>query len=77
MPNPSEIARQWRETVGGGISLIEQIVQTPPRNMEGWRMYRSEYGGHAEACNTEGTIWFPPWFDPRVFEEWYDAMVRE
>jgi hypothetical protein len=57
------------------ISLVEQIVQRPPRNMKGWRMYRIEYGGHAERCNVEGTIWFPDWFDARVFEEWFNAHV--
>lgn len=41
------------------VSLVEQIVNTPPRNMQGWRMYRIEYGGHAEQCNVEGTVWLP------------------
>lgn len=59
------------------ISLVEQMVQRPPRNMQGWRMYRIEYGGHAEQCNVEGVVWFPKWFDARVFEEWYNAHVRE
>jgi len=58
------------------IDTIEQMVQTPPKNMTGWRMYRIEYGGHAEQCNVEGTVWFPDWFDVEVFEQWYNAQVN-
>lgn len=42
------------------VSLIEQAVLRPPPGMEGWRMFRIEYGGHAEACIVEGIVWLPP-----------------
>lgn len=48
------------ETGAMRIDLIEQAVLTSPRGMEGWRMFRIEYGGHAENCLCEGTIWLPP-----------------
>ena len=42
------------------VSLIEEMVFHPPEGMEGWRAYRIEYGGHAEACVMSGSIWLPP-----------------
>lgn len=50
------------------VSLVEQMVMNPPHNMEDWRMYRIEYGGHAEECNVEGVVWLPPLVDADEFE---------
>jgi len=41
------------------ICLVEQMVMREPKGMEGWRMYRIEYGGHAENCIIEGVLWLP------------------
>lgn len=56
-------------------SLIEQGVFNYPAGMEGWRMYRIEYGGHAENCLCEGTIWLPPDADRDSFERFLQRMV--
>ena len=56
-------------------SLIEQGVLNYPAGMEGWRMYRIEYGGHAENCLCEGTIWLPPDADRWSFERFLQRMV--
>lgn len=50
------------------INLIEQVVYHYPKGLEGWRMYRIEYGGHAENCVYEGMIWLPGWVDPEQTE---------
>ena len=51
------------------VSLIWQAVFNYPEGMEGWQAYRIEYGGHAERCVMEGTIWLPPDTDPRWIAE--------
>ena len=53
------------------VDLIEQGVITFPRGMDGWRMYRIEYGGHAENCLCEGTIWLPPYADRDLGERFW------
>ena len=51
------------------VSLIEQAVVNPPEGMpDGARMYRIEYGGHAEACVAEGLVWLPKNADRDEFE---------
>ena len=50
--------------------LIEQAVyRYPDKRMEGMRLYRIEYGGHANDCWCEGTIWLPAHIDPERIEE--------
>ncbi len=51
------------------VSLIEYGVFRHPHGLEGWRLYRIEYGGHAEDCITEGTIWLPPNLSARAIED--------
>jgi len=59
------------------INLIEQAAFNYPHpELEGWRFYRIEYGGHAERCYYEGSIWLPPHVDPTEFEE-YLADIQE
>jgi len=42
------------------VSLVEQMVMNPPKGMKDWRMYRIEYGGHAQNCLVEGVVWLKP-----------------
>jgi hypothetical protein len=55
------------------ISLVEYGVNTFPKGLEGWRMYRIEYGGHAEACLAEGLIWLPKYISAERIEELLEA----
>ncbi len=59
------------------ISLVEYAVLNCPEGMEGWRMYRIEYGGHAQYCLVEGTIWLPSNVDAREFEKYMGALLEE
>ena len=52
------------------VSLVEHGVFRYPEGLEGWRNYRIEYGGHAEDCITEGSIWLPPNVSSHALEEW-------
>jgi len=45
------------------------MVVTPPKGMRNWRMFRVEYGGHAEDCLVEGTVWLPADADAQEFED--------
>lgn len=56
------------------ISLVEYGVMNCPEGMEHWRMYRIEYGGHAERCLVEGVVWLPEDFDPEAFERHLEAI---
>ena len=51
------------------ISLVEQMVARYPIGMEQFRMYRIEYGGHAEQCLCEGVIWLPRLLNPSIIED--------
>ena len=51
------------------VSLVEYAVFRRPEGLEGWRLYRIEYGGHAENCITEGSIWLPPNLSPQALED--------
>ena len=42
------------------VASVEYGVFRWPRHMDGWRMYRLEYGGCNEDCLAEQTIWLPP-----------------
>lgn len=55
------------------VSLVEYGVFRYPKGLENWRLYRIEYGGHAEMCITEGSIWLPPNLDPQKLT----AFIRE
>ena len=59
------------------VSLVEQMVQRPPRDMDNWRMYRIEYGGHAENCIIEGTIWLPLYCDAYKFEKSLQRLINK
>lgn len=50
------------------VSAIEYGIFKYPEGLEGWRCYRLEYGGHAEACIRECVIWLPPNLDVREIE---------
>jgi hypothetical protein len=61
------------------ISTVEEFIlnyKALPPEMDGWRRYRIEYGGHAESCIKECVIYVPPRFDimalERLFEECQD-----
>lgn len=51
------------------VDLVEQVVFNEPVGMEGWRQYRVEYGGHAENCAVEGSIWLPAYANPESVEQ--------
>lgn len=51
------------------VSLVELGVVRYPPGMEDWRLFRIEYGGHAESCVTEGSIWLPSDLSPERVEE--------
>ena len=57
------------------VSLVEQAVLSPPKGMEGWRMFRVEYGGHAERCLVEGVLWLPGLVDPQIMEDALQVLV--
>ena len=59
------------------ISLVEQAVMNYPKGMEKFRMYRIEYGGHAESCLVEGTIWLPEVYWPESFENLMNRITNE
>jgi len=59
------------------VSLVEYGVNTFPEGLEGWRLFRIEYGGHAEDCITEGLIWLPPWADRAKWERDLRELFKE
>jgi hypothetical protein len=42
------------------IRYVEESVNTPPAGMEGWRLFRIEYGDGL----AEGRVWMPPLMRP-------------
>jgi len=52
--------------------LVEQMVLNPPKGMEGWRMFRIEYGEGMP----EGLIWLPGYADRDGFERELNDIVR-
>ena len=53
------------------VGLVEQLVlnySALPKELDGWRNYRIEYGGHAESCVREEVIYLPPRADAYVLE---------
>ena len=64
------------------VSLVEMgVMNYPDPRMEGWRLYRIEYGGHAMDCVCEGMIWLPPNVNPDrieyVLNEGQDFKFKE
>ena len=63
------------------INFVEEMVQTFPKGMENWRMYRIEYGGHAEACLIESVIWLPSNSKiselENLFDKWQQITYEE
>ena len=58
-----------------GVSLTEEFIlnySALPKEFEGWRRYRIEYGGHAESCIKECVIYVPPGFDPFKLEDLFE-----
>lgn len=54
------------------VGLVEQMIlnyDALPEEFLGWRNFRIEYGGHAQDCIMERTIFVPPNFDVHKFEE--------
>ncbi len=53
------------------VGLTEEMILNYgalPKELHGWRYFRTEYGGHAESCVREtGTLW-PPFVNPFVIE---------
>jgi hypothetical protein len=45
------------------VDVVEEAIMNVDalqREMRGWRRFRIEYGGHAEACLLETVIFLPP-----------------
>ena len=59
------------------VSLTEMMVTTYPKGFEGWRMFRIEYGGHAEVCLMECVIWLPPNSDRKEIEDLFSKWQPE
>ena len=59
------------------FDLIEYVVQTYPPGLEGWSLYRVEYGGHAENCIFETHLWLPPNLDVRKWENYMKAEMGD
>ena len=58
--------------MGMYLQLVEQMIlnyDALPKEFLGWRNFRIEYGGHAEQCIMERTIFVPPNFDVYKFED--------
>jgi hypothetical protein len=53
------------------VSLVEEVIMRPealPEPMRGMRRYRIEYGGHAERCLMECTVYLPAEISPERLE---------
>lgn len=52
--------------------VTEEMVLNPnalPEQMRGMRRYRIEYGGHAEDCVMECTVYLPAHVDVEILED--------
>jgi hypothetical protein len=57
------------------VSATEEMIMNYsalPPELDGWRRFRLEYGGHAEACFKEQTIYTPPRSDGYIFDLLFD-----
>jgi len=62
------------------ISTTEEMIlnyKALPPEMDGWRRYRIEYGGHAEACIKECVIYVPPKFDIMALEKLFEDCQED
>jgi hypothetical protein len=59
------------------VDLIWMMTRQQPEGMEGWQLYRIEYGGHAMDCVYEGSIWLPPGLGPDVIEDLFKSAQGE
>ena len=42
------------------VNDVEEMIMNENSPVYGWRRFRLEYGGHAESCIIEGTVYIPP-----------------
>ena len=66
------------------IGLTEQMIMNYsalPPELDGWRNYRIEYGGHAQSCFMEQIIYLPRFGSPCVlellFEFWQENTHKQ
>jgi len=53
-------------------ALTEEVIMNYdalPKALNGWKMYRVEYGGFNESCIMEKMIYLPPFADPHDIEK--------
>jgi hypothetical protein len=61
------------------VELVEEFIMNPaalPSEFAGWRRYRIEYGGHAEQCLLEETIYLPAHVDADALEALINGCSR-
>lgn len=51
------------------VSAVWQATFSTPKNMEGWTLYRLEYGFEG---SVECSIWLPPGFDVITLERLFE-----
>ena len=57
------------------VSLTEEFIMNYsalPPELNGWRYYRIEYGGHAESCFMERPVMLPPMANAYIFDLLFD-----
>ena len=57
------------------VSLTEEFIlnySALPPELDRWRYYRCEYGGHAQSCFMECPIYLPPCVDAFIFDMLFD-----
>ena len=42
------------------VNDVEEMILNEESPVYGWRMFRLEYGGHAQDCIVEGHVFIPP-----------------
>lgn len=62
------------------VSLTEEMVlnySALPPELDGWRYYRIEYGGHGCHCIMERPVMLPPRADAYIFDMLFDFWQTE
>jgi hypothetical protein len=62
------------------VSLTEEMIlnyKAVPPELDGWRYYRIEYGGHANSCFMERPIYLPPGANAYVFDMLFDLWQEK
>ena len=57
------------------VSLTEEFIlnySAIPKELNNWRYYRIEYGGHAQSCFMERPVYLPPGADAYMFDLLFD-----